>query len=215
MTYDVPCIFMICLRNSALGNCLALQRQSSVILESGLHKKENQNPLMIHLLLHALIHLLYLSQQALCPEGCQTQQRNIRKYSVIATHRNRSLASKSGPRGHRRMKKHVMTGLLQQKEKKNKIRSLQKSMLQIRVEEQRQNLRHDHPSCYRCVATGRPPRPQPLSGQRTAAALDMFTTPSAARRAARPASGELTPPDRHLVTPMPHSEPYKWGYADF
>lgn len=75
---------------------------------------------MIHLLLHPLIHLLYLSQQALCPEGCQTQQRNIRKYSVIATHRNRSLASKSGPRGHRRMKKHVMTGLLQQKEKKNK-----------------------------------------------------------------------------------------------
>lgn len=101
------------------------------------------------------------------------------------------------------------------RKKKKKIRSLQKSMLQIRVEEQRQNLRHDHPSCYRCVATGRPPRPQPLSGQRTAAALDMFTTPSAARRAARPASGELTPPDRHLVTPVPHSEPYKWGYADF
>lgn len=121
MTYDVPCIFMICLRNSALGNCLALQRQSSVILESGLHKKEKRNPLMIHLLLHPLIHLLYLSQQALCPEGCQTQQRNIRKYSVIATHRNRSLASKSGPRGHRRMKKHVMTGLLQQKERKKKI----------------------------------------------------------------------------------------------
>lgn len=58
-------------------------RQSNVVLESRLHKKENPNPLMIHLLLLPLIALLYTRQQELFPECCQTYKSDISKYSVI------------------------------------------------------------------------------------------------------------------------------------